>query len=67
MNLADEYCPSSKSGKHYFMNPPTYRTDFEPVQYGESAEDTLYKRVEYTISVCACGMSVKRRVRYENG
>jgi len=41
------------------------RSDFEPVQIGESAADTLYRRVEYSLLACTCGRTVKQKVVYD--
>lgn len=38
------------------------KSDFEPVEYGNSAEDTLYKRVEYSLLACPCGTVMKKRL-----
>jgi hypothetical protein len=60
-------CPTSPSGKHILAG--SYAdvkrvSDFEPVQYGAAATDTLYKRVEYSISTCQCGYSQKRKIKH---
>lgn len=57
-----ENCPNSKSMKHYYVTVVQTKADFEPTQYGQSAADTLYKRVEYTILACSCGEVKKERV-----
>lgn len=51
--------------KHnYFLQQ--VKADFVPVEYGQSSEDTLYKRVEYAILSCGCGEAVKK-VIVKNG
>lgn len=59
----NDVCANSKTGKHYFLNQPILRADFEPTQYGATAEETLYKRVEYTIGMCSCGVSRKTKIK----
>lgn len=60
-------CPNSNDGKHRY----TYsvgggvKSDFEPVQYGQSVEDTTYRRVEYSVMACTCGAVLKQRVQYQ--
>lgn len=57
-------CPNNHNGLHHF----TYtvgsgtKNEFEPQQYGERMEDTLYKRVEYSVLACACGSVKKQKV-----
>ena len=57
-------CPNSRDSKHHF----TYsvgggtKADFIPVSYGESAEETTYKRVEYSLLACSCGVVKKQRL-----
>lgn len=42
------------------------KSDFEPVSYGESAQDTLYRRVEYSYLSCRwCATTIKRKVTVE--
>lgn len=63
--MDDNICPNSKTGRHYYTTVVMTKSDFEPQEYGESAEQTLYKRVEYTTLACNCGVVVKRKVRVE--
>lgn len=57
-------CPTSRDGLHHY----TYsvgsglKADFEPVEYGKSAEDTLYRRVESSMLACSCGLVLKQRI-----
>jgi len=60
-----EGCPNSKTGKHYYTTVVLTKSDFEPQSFGDSAEDTLYKRVEYTTLACTCGAVRKSRVQLE--
>lgn len=57
-------CPYNKVGRHYFTNSVAagVKADFEPTSYGDSATDTLYKRVEYSMMACNCGVTRKTRV-----
>lgn len=64
-----DFCPTSPTGKHSLggtFATVTYKAEFEPVQYGEAAEDTLYKRTEFIISTCGCGHSVKKRLKVDH-
>jgi uncharacterized protein (UPF0212 family) len=61
-------CPNCRDGTHsYFISVGSgLKSDFEPVSYGDSAEDTRYKRVEYSYMACKmCGQAIKRKVRVE--
>jgi hypothetical protein len=60
-------CPTSRDGQHnYFITVGSgLKSDFEPVQYGESAADTLYRRVEFSYMACKCGQAIKRKVQVE--
>jgi hypothetical protein len=62
MTDTQDTCTSSKSGRHFFSNIVMTKADFEPVEYGASAEDTRYKRVEYVILACNCAAAKKSRV-----
>lgn len=57
-------CPNSRDGQHHFTYSvgPGTKNEFEPQQYGERVEDTLYKRVEYSVLACACGSVKKQKV-----
>ena len=60
-------CPSSPSGRHSLggtFATVSYKADFEPTTYGDTAQETLYRRVEYVVSTCMCGFSSKRKVKY---
>ncbi len=62
-------CPTGPTGKHTFAGnfaTVTQRAAFEPVSFGETAEDTLYRRVEYVITTCGCGQSWKRKVNIDH-
>ncbi len=54
-------CPSSKSGFHYFT-PFQVRADFEATQFGMTAAETDYRRVEYNYAACGCGAMKKTKV-----
>lgn len=60
-----EHCPTSKTGNHWFQ-PFQAKADFEPQSYGDPGAETLYRRVEYMISVCACSASRKSKVVYKD-
>lgn len=62
--MQDNECPSSRSRKHYFTMFQV-KADFEPVEFGLAAEDTKYKRVEYSYLFCNCGASKKKKIVYE--
>lgn len=57
-------CPNSSDRRHFFKFSvgSGIKSDFEPVEYGKSAADTLYKRVEYSYLSCACGATKKTKV-----
>jgi hypothetical protein len=61
-------CPSTTDGKHRF----TYsvgsgiKSDFEPVDYGKSVDETFYRRVTYSVLACLCGKVRMSRVKYED-
>lgn len=57
-------CPNSRDGLHHYTYSVGTGTkgEFEPKSYGENAEDTLYKRVEYSVLACSCGMVRKERI-----
>jgi hypothetical protein len=64
--MAADYCPTSPSGKHTLAGTfatVSYKAEFEPVQYGKKAEDTLYRRVEYILTTCQCSYSQKRKIK----
>ena len=50
--------------EHYYKGFQQ-KSEFEPVEFGKTASDTLYRRVEYTVSVCGCGASLKKKVEQE--
>jgi hypothetical protein len=60
-------CPVSRDGNHKF----TYsigsglKSDFEPVDFGKSADETFYRRVTYSTLCCACGKARMARVKFE--
>lgn len=62
-----EDCPYNVKGRHYFVNAVGngIKADFEPVEYGKTAEDTLYRRVEYSLLACNCSATIKSRVRQQ--
>lgn len=41
------------------------KSDFEAVQYGQVAAETLYKRVEYSYLACSCGETRKAKIVVE--
>lgn len=57
-------CPNNQNGDHRY----TYavgsgvKSDFEAQQFGANVEDTLYKRVEYSVMACSCGLVKKERL-----
>lgn len=61
----EDNCPYNKQGRHYFTNAvgSGVKADFEPVEFGASAADTLYRRVEYSLIGCNCGVVLKEKVR----
>lgn len=60
-----EDCPYNLKGKHYFTFTcgSGIKADFEPVEYGKTAADTLYRRTEYSLMSCACGATTKQKLR----
>ncbi len=58
-------CPYNGQGKHYFVNSVGSGTwsEFEPVTFGDTAGETLYKRVLYSLMSCNCGQSIMKRTR----
>lgn len=63
--MIENLCPNSKSSKHYFDTVVSVKSDFEPIEIGELAENTHYKRVEYTVMACSCGLASKQKVRLD--
>lgn len=59
----EDSCPNSKTAKHYFDTVVSVKSDFEPTELGQSVQDTTYKRVEYTVMACSCGLASKQKVR----
>jgi hypothetical protein len=61
-------CPNNPRGSQHTLAGDyatvSTKAEFEPVEYGKTAEDTRYKRVEYVTSVCSCGYSQKKRLQY---
>lgn len=42
------------------------KADFEPIMYGDTAQETAYKRIEYAYMYCGCG-EVLKKVRVKSG
>jgi len=61
-------CPTSRDAIHHYTYTVAagVKSEYEPVQYGESREATLYKRVEYSQMACSCGEVLKKKVRVED-
>lgn len=39
------------------------KADFEPVEYGKTGTEILYRRIEYAFMSCNCGSSLKTKVK----
>lgn len=66
-NEMNNTCPNNRDGLHkytYGVGSGT-KGDFEPMSYGGTAEETVYRRTEYAYMACPCGQVKKSKVVYE--
>ena len=60
-------CPNfGRNHKFTYSVGSGVKNDFEIVEFGKSASETLYRRVEYTYLACPCGQTKKNKVLQED-